>query len=86
MGAGACAVAGVVSGVEEVFSCRQVSPSDVWRVLCELYAKLMGVVMGHWLLFVCRGDVWDRSLYKTARAFQRLSVVVAVCWCCLRRV
>ena len=55
---------------------------NVWRVLCELYAKLMGVVLWHWLLLVYRGGVWDRSLYKAARAFQRLSVVLEVCWRC----
>jgi hypothetical protein len=55
---------------------------NVGRVLCELYAKLMGVVLWHWLLLVWRGGVWDRSLYKAARAFQRLSVVLAVCWRC----
>jgi len=36
----------------------------VWRVLCELYAKLMGVVLWHWLLLVYRGGVWDRSLSR----------------------
>jgi len=55
---------------------------NVWRVLCELYAKLMGVVLWHWLLLVWRGGVWDRSLHKAARAFQRLSVVLEVCWRC----
>jgi hypothetical protein len=55
---------------------------NVWRVLCEWYAKLMGVVLWHWLLWVWRGGVWDRSLHKAARAFQRLSVVLAVCWRC----
>jgi hypothetical protein len=55
---------------------------NVWRVLCELYAKLMVVVLWHWLLLVWRGGVWDRSLHKAARAFQRLSVVLEVCWRC----
>jgi hypothetical protein len=55
---------------------------NVWRVWCELYAKLLGVVLWHWLLLVWRGGVWDRSLHKAARAFQRLSVVLAVCWRC----
>jgi hypothetical protein len=55
---------------------------NVWRVLCELYAKLLGVVLWHWLVLVWRGGVWDRSLHKAARAFQRLSVVLEVCWRC----
>jgi hypothetical protein len=54
----------------------------VWRVLCELYAKLMGVVLWHWLLLVYRGGVWDRSLYKASCAFRRLSTVLCVCLRC----
>jgi hypothetical protein len=55
---------------------------NVWRVWCALYAKLMGVVVWHWLLLVCRGGVWDRSLYKASCAFRRLSVVLCVCLRC----
>ena len=54
----------------------------VWRVLCELYAKLMGVVLWHWLLLVYREGVWDRSLYKASGAFRRLSTVLCVCLRC----
>ena len=50
---------------------------NVWRVLCELYAKLMGVVVWHWLVLVWRGGVWERSLYKAARAFQWIAIVLA---------
>jgi len=50
----------------------------VWRALCELYAKLRGVVVWHWLLWVCGGGVWDWSLYKASCAFRRLSVVLCV--------
>jgi hypothetical protein len=61
-----------------VEACRR---RNVGRVWCEWYAKLMGVVVWHWLLLVCRGGVWDRSLYKASCAFGRLSVVL---WVCLR--
>jgi hypothetical protein len=61
-----------------VDACRR---RNVWRVWCEWYAKLMGVVIWHGLLWVCRGGVWDRSLYKASCAFRRLSVVL---WVCLR--
>jgi hypothetical protein len=61
-----------------VEACRR---RNVGRVWCEWYAKLMGVVIGHRLLWVCRGGVWDRSLYKASCAFRRLSVVL---WVCLR--
>jgi hypothetical protein len=41
-----------------------------------LYAKLMGVVVWHWLVLVWRGGVWERSLYKAARAFQWIAIVL----------
>ena len=53
---------------------------NVWRILCELDAKLMGVVVLHWLLLVARGGVWDRSVFKAARVLQKLSVLLAVDW------
>jgi hypothetical protein len=53
---------------------------NVWRILCELYAQLMGVVVLHWLLLVARGGVWDRSVFKAARVLQKLSVLLAVDW------
>jgi hypothetical protein len=61
-----------------VEACRR---RNVGRVWCEWYAKLRGVVIGHRLLWVYRGGVWDRSLYKASCAFRRLSVVL---WVCLR--
>jgi hypothetical protein len=61
-----------------VEACRR---RNVGRVWCEWYAKLRGVVIGHGLLWVCRGGVWDRSLYKASCGFRRLSVVL---WVCLR--
>jgi hypothetical protein len=61
-----------------VEACRR---RNVGRVWCEWYAKLMGVVIGHGLLWVCGGGVWDRSLYKASCGFRRLSVVL---WVCLR--
>ena len=71
-----------VGGLARVWMCcvRVVGccSRNVWRVLFELYAKLMGVVLCHWLVLVWRGGVWDRSLHKAARAFQRLSVVLAL--------
>ena len=59
-----------------VDACRR---RNLWRVLCALYAKWMGLVVWHWLLLVCRGGVGDRSLYQASCAFRRLSVVLCVC-------
>jgi hypothetical protein len=45
-----------------------------WRVLCELYAKLMAVVIQHWLLlFGCWHDPW-RSLFKAAAVIRDLAL------------
>ena len=39
-----------------------------WHVLCELYAKLLGLVVHHWLLLVCSGHELDRSWVRAAHA------------------
>lgn len=55
-----------------------------WRVLCELYAKLIAVVIQHWLLlFGCWHDPW-RSLVKASaivrsRALECLEVLSGTC-------
>lgn len=38
-----------------------------WRVLCEVYAKLLGMVVQHWLLLVSCWTHPDRSLVKASR-------------------
>ncbi len=48
-----------------------------WRILTELYAKLIGVVITHWTFLV---DLWhypDRSLWKAARSVRRFAVSIA---------
>jgi hypothetical protein len=50
---------------------RSVQP---WRALCELYAKLIAVVVQHWLLlFGCWHDPW-RSLVKASAVVRQLSL------------
>jgi len=39
-----------------------------WRVLCEVYAKLIAMVIRHWLLLVGCWHRPDRSLLKAAKA------------------
>jgi len=52
-----------------------------WRILCEIYAKLIALVIQHWLMLVgCWGDL-KRSLTKAAQtirkfAFQLASVIM----------
>ena len=38
-----------------------------WRVLCEVYAKLLAVLVQHWLLVVTCWQFTDRSLTKAAQ-------------------
>jgi hypothetical protein len=41
-----------------------------WRILCELYAKLIGALLQHWLLVVTGWSVPDRSLVKATRTLR----------------
>jgi Transposase DDE domain len=40
--------------------------SKEWRILCEVYAKLLGILLQHWLLVTGCWDDPDRSLVKAA--------------------
>jgi len=42
-----------------------------WRRLCEIYAKLIGVIFQHWLLVVGCWRFADRSLLKAAQTIQK---------------
>lgn len=49
-----------------------------WRILCEVYAKLIGAVMLHW---VCLTSFWERpnrSLFKAACAVQKHAFALAL--------
>jgi len=48
-----------------------------WRVLCEIYAKLIGLIIQHWILLTCCWRIPDRSLTKAARTLQRFAIVIA---------
>jgi Transposase DDE domain len=47
------------------------------RVLCEVYAKLMAMVVRHWVLLVRGGGFGARSLWKAARAVRRQALHLA---------
>jgi hypothetical protein len=42
-----------------------------WRVLCEVYAKLLAVLISHWVLFTERWAYPHRSLVKAAQLIQK---------------
>ncbi len=48
-----------------------------YRRLCELYAKLIGVVVQHWLFLVGRWSHPDRSLGKMARVVRSHAMTLA---------
>ena len=48
-----------------------------WRVMCDVYAKLLAMVISHWLSLV---EVWgypDRSLVKAAKVMQKHAMTLA---------
>lgn len=48
-----------------------------WRVLCELYAKLIGLLIQHWLLIVSCWLQPHRSLAKAAKAVRQHAILLA---------
>ncbi|MFL5692135.1 MAG: transposase, partial [Ktedonobacteraceae bacterium] len=44
-----------------------------WRVLCELYAKLIGVLLQHWLMVLFAWQEPQRSLVKLAQVVRETS-------------
>jgi hypothetical protein len=53
-----------------------------WRILCEVYAKLLGMLVQHWLLLVSCWSYPDRSLHKAARTVQRHGLHLASMFGC----
>lgn len=47
------------------------------RVLCEVYAKLVGMVVQHWTLLVCGGSFLQWSFPKAARRVRRAAEALA---------
>jgi hypothetical protein len=49
-----------------------------WRRLCEFYAKLLGLVLQHWLLVLSCWHHPDRSLRQAAQTVRRYATTVAL--------
>jgi len=49
-----------------------------WRILCEIYAKLLTLLIQHWLFLVCFWEFPDRSLFKAAQTIQRFALALAI--------
>lgn len=48
-----------------------------WRILCEIFAKLLGMVVQHWVLLVSCWSQPDRSLVKAARTIRTHALTLA---------
>lgn len=52
-----------------------------WRVLCEVYAKLLAMLVQHWLILVGPWSQYDRSLVKAAQTVRTQAMHLAMCLC-----
>jgi hypothetical protein len=48
-----------------------------WRMLCEVYAKLIGLIIGHWVILAGSWRKAERSLVKAARTVRQRSLSLA---------
>ncbi len=56
-----------------------------WRVLCELYAKLIGALIQHWLIVLFAWQDPQRSLVKLAQVVRDTSWILMPALACRRR-
>jgi Transposase DDE domain len=49
----------------------------VWRVICDVYAKLLAMVIQHWTWLLSLWDYPDRSLTKAAQTVQKYALQLA---------
>lgn len=52
--------------------------ANPWRILCELYAKLLAAVVQHWLLLVGSWFLPNRSLHLAFRLIQKFAWSLAI--------
>jgi len=56
--------------------------SQPWRVLCEVFAKLLAMVVQHWLLLISCWSFPERSLLKAAQTIRQHALHVASSLAC----
>ena len=49
-----------------------------WRILCEIYAKLIGLCLSQWLFVVSLWPYPDRSLFQAAKTVQKWAIPLAL--------
>lgn len=52
--------------------------ANPWRILTEVYAKLLALLIGHWLVLQGSWDLPNRSLVKAAQTVEDLAPLVAL--------
>lgn len=53
-----------------------------WRVLCEVYAKLIGIIIQHWLLLSGSWHRPERSVWKGAKTIRKHVTYLAIAFAC----
>lgn len=48
-----------------------------WRILCEVYGKLLGMIVQHWMLVINCWKYPNRSLWKAAQTVRRYTIHLA---------
>jgi hypothetical protein len=48
-----------------------------WRILCEIYAKLIGAVISQWIFSIGLWDTLNRSVFKAIRPIQTMAMMIA---------
>jgi Transposase DDE domain len=56
-----------------------------WRILCEVYAKLLAMLVQHWVFLVSLWAYPDRSLPKAAQTVQKYALHLASAFASVRR-
>lgn len=52
--------------------------NNPWRILCELYAKLLALLIQHWVLLIACWHFPDRSLTKAIHTVRHFAMAVAI--------
>src|SRR5919201_494402 len=62
--------------------CDESRSGQPWRVLCEVFAKLLAMVVQHWLLLTSAWSVPARSLVKAAQTVRQHALHLASAFAC----
>lgn len=52
--------------------------TNPWRILCEIYAKLLGVLISHWIMITSLWKFPNRSLFKAMKTIQKFAMTLAI--------